>query len=139
MKACIKCGDTNPKSWHGKRCQRCWDDDNKHRHQTPKYRYNQAVRDAKKRNKEWTITLEEYISIIEKSCYYCNDQMFGHSVSGFGLDRLNNQLGYHTNNVVQCCKVCNIIRGNFLDIEETKEVILAILDYRKIKNIFPTK
>jgi len=134
MKSCIVCGNANPKSWHGRKCSKCWELDNKARHQTPKHRYGQAMRDAKKRNKKWELTLKEYSSIIEGACYYCNNNMLDYQSFGVGLDRLDNSQGYHLANVVSCCKVCNIIRGNFLSVEETTEVVKALLDYRNNKN-----
>lgn len=77
---------------------------------TPQRRFNMSKRHAiKDRNLLWEISFEQYSKLISLPCYYCNKEL---NQTGCGLDRLNNRLGYITENVVPCCKECNFIKGN---------------------------
>lgn len=69
--------------------------------------------------------------MLEKLCHYCNGELGTTIFYGSGLDRLDNDQGYHLNNVVPCCKYCNSLRNNFLTVEETKLLVKTLLDYRK--------
>lgn len=161
MRKCIKCKSDQSSTWYrGPICRKCymkrWSRDNKKktaqytykwknknpekeraRHLKPKARFTSAKNSAITRGKEWNISLEEFILLIEKSCYYCNNQMGAGNNYGSGLDRIDNTIHYNINNVVPCCKICNSIRNNFLTMEETKIAIDAILSYRKIKKSEP--
>ena len=95
----------------------------------PSYRLNKAKRDAKSRNLAFSITLEEYINLIDQPCHYCNDA-FGHVTKGTGLDRINSSEGYLATNVVSCCTACNRIKSDLFTVEETKIAVRAILNYR---------
>ncbi len=82
------------------------------RRRLPKNRFIRARYDAKRRAsgaKEWSITLEEYLEITKNKCTYCNISIA--NSSGSGLDRVNNDLGYISGNVVACCVNCNRKRG----------------------------
>lgn len=78
----------------------------------------------KKRRESWqnTLTLNQYIAIIKKECYYCGEppvevsylrnnkytqdkQFFAN-----GVDRLDSTLGYSKENCVPCCKSCNFMK-----------------------------
>lgn len=105
------------------KCDRNWS-------RSPRGRWISAQRQAKKREKEFSLTLEEYWEAISKPCYYC-DNKFGKPVTaGMGLDRLNNNVGYCLGNIVSCCKNCNTVRSNLLTSEEMKAVIALILKIR---------
>lgn len=84
---------------------------------------------ATKINKEFDLTLEFYSDLMKLGCYYCKTDLI--DVSGFCLDRIDNNLGYLKTNVLPCCKQCNYLRGNSFTVEETKIAITAILEYRK--------
>ena len=70
-------------------------------HTTYKGKYTLFISQAKFRNIECNISLEEYNNIIAKNCEYCD------SHEGVGIDRLNSDLGYSSDNVVPCCQICN--------------------------------
>jgi len=58
---------------------------------------------AKRRGIEMTLSKEEFESLVfDKHCYYC-----GSLNQLLGLDRKNNDIGYHIHNVVPCCSSCN--------------------------------
>jgi len=95
-----------------------------------KYRFRAAQLLAKRRDLNWSISIEEYSNLIKLSCNYCNN-LFGKQVeTGVGLDRLNNSLGYEISNVVSCCRNCNVLRSNLLTPEETLKVVELIIQLR---------
>ena len=83
--------------------------------------YNYYKRNAKVRNIPWNLAHEEFNSIIERGCYYCGEPPRSRTIksggkasvsrpvltTANGVDRLDNQLGYDTTNVVPCCETCN--------------------------------
>lgn len=90
----------------------------------------QKYRAEKQRGITWSLTREEYGSLITKPCHYCE----GHTGSfGVGLDRMNSSLGYTCENVVPCCGDCNIVKSDILTYEEMKAAMLAVLKLRTNK------
>lgn len=84
-------------------------------------RHRRAGQRARAIGRAFTLTLEEYIALVTKPCEYCGlplDQK-----SGYGLDRLNNDLGYTLENVVQCCSLCNTQRSNIFTPEEMRRFV----------------
>lgn len=96
----------------------------------PNNRLGRARRRAKKKNIDFSITLEEYTNIINNPCYYCNG-CFGKVTRGSGLDRIDNAKGYTNDNVISCCKTCNTLKGENFTAEETLAAVRAILQYRQ--------
>lgn len=140
MKICITCGTQTTPYWHsGPKCKRCYNQDPKTKAMTAKYqlkatsRFAKAKRNAAQRHKEWCLTFEEYSSLLDKSCHYCEGKLGTTIFYGSGLDRLDNARGYYIDNVVPCCKYCNSLRNNFLTVEETKLLISTLLNHRENK------
>lgn len=85
--------------------------------------YHEYKRNAIRRNKEWLLTPEYVISLIDKPCRYCGTvgSMKMHKTTGEcyhnGIDRLDNDKGYTEDNVVSCCKQCNIAKNVFTEKE----------------------
>jgi hypothetical protein len=102
---------------------------NKTYKRTPKARFNSAKRNSKSRKLDFTITFEEFCHIIKFECGYCRG-FFPKSQTGVGLDRLDNNEGYHIGNVISCCGTCNSIRNNLLTPEETWVAVQAIIRYK---------
>ena len=94
----------------------------------PENRFKRGIRQAKNRGIEWAISLEDYLKIISKRCFY--DKVDLHNEMGCGLDRIDNEKGYFIENVVQCCGNCNTIRGNKLTHEEMQVAMKAVLRLR---------
>lgn len=70
---------------------------------------------AKKRDREFTITLGEFSELILKPCHYC-----GEDKKRIGVDRIDNTKGYTLDNCAPCCKLCNYMKrdhslDDFLD------------------------
>mgnify|MGYP001557960139 CR=1 FL=1 len=58
---------------------------------------------AKARNLEFNLPRDLFNDLVTDNCFYCHvapDPVHG-------LDRVNNNLGYTSNNVVTCCSWCN--------------------------------
>ncbi len=79
-------------------------------------RFYQSSNVTKKRGWAWDLTREQYEQIVSRPCHYC--RMPIENAAGCGLDRLDNQHGYTTKNVVSCCKWCNFARRNLWTPEE---------------------
>lgn len=78
--------------------------------------YKSYKHNAKRRNYSFDISMEDFRLIIAQPCHYCGIAPYqthrhdgtSKSVAVFnGLDRVNNTIGYTTDNVVPCCGICN--------------------------------
>lgn len=85
--------------------------------------YSTYTRDAKKKNRPFTLTRHSFEAKITQSCYYCGEpprepiwaerlrkrkiRWFNKLKAVNGLDRKNNKLGYTPKNTVPCCRKCN--------------------------------
>jgi 5-methylcytosine-specific restriction endonuclease McrA len=82
---------------------------------------------------DWTLTEDEYYKISQMNCHYCGDppsQIKRGKGSGLdfvynGLDRIDSRKPYILNNVVPCCKKCNVAKNN-MTINEFKEWVTKI-------------
>jgi hypothetical protein len=90
-------------------------------------------RSARYRGRNFDLTLVEFRSLIESKCFYCNDEpksrwrrKEAHSEKFYnGIDRVVNECGYETKNVVTCCEVCNTAKS-CLSVEEFLSMIQKI-------------
>jgi len=77
--------------------------------------YAQYETVAKRNNRKFELTFEQFIDITSHNCYYCGAEPSNMSKSGKysgdyiynGVDRLDNSKGYILTNCVPCCKTCN--------------------------------
>lgn len=90
-------------------------------------RYDNIVNNARYRNIPCKITREEFLYLSGKPCFYCGLD----DASIRGLDRFDNTQGYTLENVVPCCKRCNIAKNN-MTVEEFMDLINSIYNYRVI-------
>lgn len=88
--------------------------------QRPASRFSRARVVARKHKIDFTISREFYIELISKPCYYCGESLEGSS--GHSLDRLDPHRGYHVDNVVQSCWICNFVKKNTFYPEEMKQI-----------------
>lgn len=70
--------------------------------QTPKGKFSQYRKGARKRNILWELTLEQFMTFWQKPCWYCKQP-----IETIGLDRIDNNLEYSVANVVSYCTSCN--------------------------------
>jgi hypothetical protein len=73
---------------------------------------------ARIKRREFSLTGEEVRVLIFSNCHYCgappsNTQRLGRagSVHYSGIDRVDNARGYASDNVVACCRTCNLMKG----------------------------
>ena len=72
-------------------------------------------REAKKRNREFSLTKEQFKKLTSSDCFYCGVKPHnirnGKGSNGKfiynGIDRINNTKGYTIDNCVTCCLICN--------------------------------
>lgn len=78
---------------------------------------------AKKKNISANITLDDYKHICKQSCYYCGEppkleSVYKNKYSKTeyeyrqGVDRIDPNKGYTLDNVLPCCKFCNIAKSD---------------------------
>jgi len=98
--------------------------------------FEQAKKAATSRRRlEWSITQEEWYSLIHRPCVYCNSLL---KIKGgwIQLDRIDVKKGYHSSNVLPCCGDCNLIRGSRVSPTEMMEFMKGVLEYRLAKQDF---
>lgn len=119
---CSRCGKYSiirsdrivSKDYHPKSCSHCVNDlqkeiaDSKYletRHF--RNRLNSIKSGAVERNLEFSLSEEEVAKLLLQECYYCGEPIAD------GIDRVSSSIGYVSDNVVPCCKVCNIMKNKF--------------------------
>jgi hypothetical protein len=114
-----QCMDCSRKSRREKLSARSYEGQSVNRTQT----FNACARAARRRDRQFTLTEEQFYELAAKSCYYCGgvpsnrmaSQNAGGSRAPFvysGLDRVDSSKGYELSNVVPCCKPCNIAKSD---------------------------
>lgn len=67
---------------------------------------------AKSRKKEFGVSFEECEFLFLGKCYYCGENSNSGKLNG--IDRVDNKIGYLSENVVSCCSRCNFAKGDML-------------------------
>lgn len=66
---------------------------------------------ARKRRLEWALTRDEVIRLVTANCHYCGTHPATSTrkrgIFYNGIDRVDNERGYITENVVTACEFCN--------------------------------
>lgn len=89
----------------------------------------------------YNLTRDEFISLINSSCYYCGclpslvskDAVLCEHVPYNGIDRIDNNIGYTFSNVVSACKRCNQAK-NDMSVSEFKELVKRIYNNMGLKD-----
>lgn len=95
------------------------------------YMFRYYRRNAARNSIRFSLTLEEFKSCVSKNCRYCGahpvqgenqktsrlDRTFNGTVPRNGVDRLIPELGYVSENVVPCCRTCNIAKHTMTEQE----------------------
>jgi hypothetical protein len=78
---------------------------------------------ARRRNLEWCLTIDEFKNITQLDCFYCGEKPSnkawrqryyrGPDYIYNGIDRKDNNLGYEHGNVLPCCRTCNRMKSNY--------------------------
>lgn len=82
--------------------------------------YARYLYDANKRGRVFNLTKDESKKLFTGDCFYCgakpaNISSHPHWYGSFtynGIDRLDNNLGYISENCVSCCKICNFLKNS---------------------------
>ena len=94
---------------------------------------------AENKNREFTLTKEQFKELTSGICTYCGDgpksKGCGSTIkSGLylynGIDRVDNTIGYIPENCVTCCKICNWMKRTQTR-EEFYEACLKVTNYFK--------
>ena len=103
--------------------------------------YRDYKAQAKKRKLVFNLSKEEFKDITSKNCYYCDkpkeniskSRYKSKNTSGYyvynGIDRVNPSIGYIIDNVVSCCKNCNIAKMSLTQ-DEFFNMIRKIYEFR---------
>lgn len=75
---------------------------------------------AKARGIEFTLSKDMACELFLKNCYYCNskpsnthmDKTYNKNFLYTGIDRMDSSKGYIKDNVVPCCKTCNLAKND---------------------------
>lgn len=86
-------------------------------------------RHDKKKNRSNNLTQNFLIDIFKQSCYYC-----GLNDEPIGCERIDNNKGHIIDNIVACCRTCNIARDNHFTVEEMKILGKSIREIKLMRN-----
>ena len=98
--------------------------------------YNNFVRLSKNKNLKVSISYEDYLIFCKDAiCHYCGVSILRSATGnkygmGYYLDRKNNNLGYVSGNLVNCCTRCNFGKSNCFSYEEW----FGMTEYLRNKN-----
>lgn len=101
---------SNLSSHNSQKCKNCLI-------QSPEHKtYLMVLRTASRRSLSWEINESQWIDISSQNCYYCGIEPsniiadYGYRYSG--LDRIDSSKGYSLENVVPCCRTCNLAKSD---------------------------
>lgn len=77
------------------------------------------IRNAKRRNIQFSLTEEQFQVIRNNKCSYCP------KIGPNGVDRIDNNKGYTLDNCTSCCKKCNMAKGT-MTVTEFKNWIIEV-------------
>jgi len=122
---CKKVHKVATKRWRENNKKRCYENAKRYdaEHKTERA-YSAYKRVAKLKQREFSLSLEEFKVFIFNSCYYCGALPNPKN----GIDRVDNNKGYVQGNMVSCCGTCNRLKLH-LNVE------YFILQCNKIANL----
>ncbi len=91
-------------------------------------RFKRSQTRAQRKGRTWTLTFDEYSSLLQQPCFYCEGPL---PETGVGLDRVDTLLGYDPGNVVPCCRTCNAVKGDQFTKEEAKAMLEVVAQMRE--------
>jgi hypothetical protein len=100
---------------------------------------------AMARNHEFSLSVEQFRSLISLNCFYCGEapsrprkttNKFG-AICVNGIDRIDNSKGYTVENSVPCCDKCNHGKKDY-SYSEFVDWIKRVADYMTTKEISRT-
>jgi len=94
----------------------------------PAIRFKNSFTRAARSGHSFEISKEQYILLVSKPCHYCGFDLSNES--GIGLDRIDCDDDYISDNVIQCCAICNVARNDNFTMEEMEVIGKAIRNVR---------
>ena len=97
-------------------------------------RYVALLSKAKGRGLKVHFTEHDFAQFQNKPCFYCGDPF--NPGTGSGLDRLDSrkEIGYRLDNVVPCCRPCNVIKME-VEMSEFYKRIEKILLVKRLRDL----
>lgn len=102
--------------------------------------YKRYKASAKEREIEFELSTTTFKRLIHSKCYYCGiepKQTIG-KMQYNGIDRLDNAKGYHIENCLACCKVCNRGKGTMSSdeyLEHLNRIVFMVMpQFEAFKN-----
>ena len=96
------------KNWRDRNPEKM-EEANRKRRESLEAHYKICRRSARTKKLEFTYSEEEFKTLVEMPCYYCDTM----DEKGFnGIDRMNQSVGYIQSNGVSCCAMCNWLKGS---------------------------
>jgi hypothetical protein len=96
------------------------------------YRYN-----AKKRQLDFDLSLEEFTTLATQNCHYCGTpprvKKRTYKTKLNGVDRKERDKGYTVANCVPCCSICNLMKGR-LSYQQFLKAVKNICKYQGEQN-----
>lgn len=90
---------------------------NKNRWNVYKYNievfYSSYKSDAKRKNRIFSLTLDQFSNLVTQNCFYCNASAQQSEKKLNGIDRVDSLQGYILTNCIACCIVCNRMKLNY--------------------------
>ena len=72
---------------------------------TEKNIYSVYKSGAKKRDLDFDLTFDQFMSFWQQDCSYCK-----RPIPTIGIDRVDSNIGYSLENCVSCCSICNCMK-----------------------------
>ena len=132
---CIDCG-IELLTLHKLRCESCKikkrqaiNKANKLKHNynnTPEKIYANYKKRALKKELKFELELKDFQLMWNKPCVYC-----GTELQTVGFDRVDSNKGYTKDNIVLCCKICNMMKYTTSKEAFIKQCLLIVNHYNK--------
>lgn len=75
---------------------------------SPHNRYKRYKNNARHKDRNFYLTEDEFVEMTKLPCVYCGEYSDTYNGEPFnGIDRIDSDLGYFTDNCVPCCAICN--------------------------------
>jgi hypothetical protein len=87
------------------------------------YKLSNYIRNAKNRNIECSLEIDDVKELWQKPCVYC-----GSPIKTIGIDRIDNSKGYVKGNIASCCQLCNWMKRE-LTVDKFIDHIKRVINY----------
>lgn len=96
---------------------------------TLKRRFGKYEYSAKRKNRIFNLTMEQFNAITSNVCFYCG--LFTKNKNFTGIDRIDSNIGYLIENCVPCCSDCNEMKND----RTIEEFLNHIKDINKFQEL----